>query len=127
MGWIRALMWVGNVGNTDTGRRLDHSDLLEGQPLRGSRLSTVRFVTRPAPNGLRRVRFGMGEGKGLGRSKAKVKAAHSGVSRANCTKVGANCTVPTVEDAAIWRRITQTAQNSGRSVQLGDFGALTDW
>jgi hypothetical protein len=56
-------MWVGDVGNTDTGRRLDHSDLLEGQPLRGSRLSTVRFVTRPAPNGLRRVRFGMGEGK----------------------------------------------------------------
>ena len=30
VGWIRALIWVGDVGNTDIGRRLDPSDLLEG-------------------------------------------------------------------------------------------------
>jgi hypothetical protein len=114
------------VDNTDIGRRLDPSDLLEGQPLRGPRFSTVQFVTLPIPNGLRLVRLGMGDGKSQGCSKAKVKAAHGGVNRANCTKVGANCTVPIAEDAAIWGRITQTAQNSGRSVQFGDFGALTD-
>ena len=108
-GWIRALIWVGDVDNTDIGRRLDPSDLLEGLPSRGPRFSTAEFVTRPASNGLHRVRFGMGDGKGQGRSKAKVKAAHGGVNRANCTKVGANCTVPTAEDAAIWGRITQTA------------------
>jgi hypothetical protein len=30
VGWIRALIWVGDVDNTDIGRRLDPSDLLEG-------------------------------------------------------------------------------------------------
>jgi hypothetical protein len=104
----------------DISRRLDPRDLLEGQLLRGPRFSTVQFVTRPVPNGLRRVRFGMGDGKGQGCRKAKVKAAHGGLNRANCA-------VPTAEDAAIWGRITQTAQNSGRSVQFGDLGVLTDW
>jgi hypothetical protein len=110
----------------DISRRLDPRDLLEGQLLRGPRFSTVQFVTRPVPNGLRRVRFGMGDGKGQGCRKAKVKAAHGGMNRAKCAKVGANCTVPTAGDAAIWGRITQTAQNSGRSVQFGDVEVLTD-
>ena len=73
MGWIRALIWVGDVDNTDIGRRLDPSDLLEGYPSRGPRFSTAEFVTRPASNGLHRVRFGMGDGKGQGRSKAKLR------------------------------------------------------
>ena len=112
-GRIRALIWVGDVENTDIGRHLDPSDLKVGQPLRGPRFSTVQFVTRPVPNGLRLVRFGMGDGKGQWRNTAKVKAAHGGVNGANCTKTGANCTVPTAEGARIWGRITQTAQNSG--------------
>ena len=113
MGWVGALIWVGDVENTDIGRRLDPSDLKEGQPLRGPRFSTVQFVTRPVPNGLRLVRFGMVDGKGQWRNTAKVKAAHGGVNGANCTKTDANCTVPTAEGARIWGRITQTAQNSG--------------
>jgi hypothetical protein len=121
VGWIRVLIWVGDLDNMDIGRRLDPSDLLACQLLRGGgRFSTVQFVTRPVPNGLRRVHFGMGDGKGQGCRKAKVKAAHGGLNRANCA-------VPTAEDAAIWGRITQTAQNSGRSVQFGDLGVLTDW
>ena len=112
-GWIRALIWVADVEDTDIGRHPDPSDLKVGQPLRGPRFSTVQFVTRPVPNGLRLVRFGMGDGKGQGRNTAKVKAAHGGVNGANCTKAGANCTFPKAEDAAIWGRITQTAQNSG--------------
>ena len=85
-GRIRALIWLGDVENSDIGRHLDPSDLKEGQPLRGPRFSTVQFVTRPVPNGLRLVRFGMGDGKGQGRNTAKVKAAHGGVNGANCTK-----------------------------------------
>lgn len=100
-GRIRALIWLGDVENSDIGRHLDPSDLKEGQPLRGPRFSAVQFVTRPVPNGLRLVHFGMDDGKGQGRNTAKVKAAHGGVNGANCTKAGANCTAPTTEEAVI--------------------------
>jgi hypothetical protein len=92
-GWIRALIWLGDVENTDIGRHLDPNDLKEGQPLRGPRFSTVQFVTRPVPNGLRLVHFGMDDGKGQGRNTAKVKAAHGGVNGANCTEQRVICTV----------------------------------
>ena len=85
-GRIRALIWVGDVENTDIGRHLDPSDLKVGQPLRGPRFSTVQFVTRPVPNGLRLVRFGMGDGKGQWRNTAKVKAAHGGGERGKLHK-----------------------------------------
>ena len=111
-GRIRALIWVRDVEKTDIGRHLDPSDRKEGQPLRAPRFSTVQFVTRRAANGLRLVHFGMGDGKGQGRNTTQVKAAHGGVNGVNCTKAGANCTVPTAEDAVIWGRIGQTAQNS---------------
>ena len=92
-GRIRALIWVSDVENAYIGRHLDPSDLKEGQPLRGPRFSTVQFVTRPVPNGLRLVRFGMGDGKGQGRNTAKVKAAHGGVKGANCTEQRVICIV----------------------------------
>jgi len=36
VGWIRVLIWVGDVDNMDIGRRLDPSDLLAGQLLKGA-------------------------------------------------------------------------------------------